>query len=60
MIIVVWTKQQPFTDKFKDYWAAHESMEAAELHYKSLVADNSTYSASICSVIRSADYDREL
>lgn len=49
--IVTWTT----TDKSSD-WAAHETRAAAEAQYKLLLADPSTYTASLCCVLESTDY----
>lgn len=42
--------------KLTDHYEAFETLAAAETCYDALVTHANTYSASICSVLRSTDY----
>lgn len=55
MWIVCWEDQ---TDGiFTSEWATFESREDAEQCYQDLLEDDNTYTASICAVVKSTDYD---
>ena len=59
-MIVVWTKKvlsNP-TD-YTDHWAFFDNLEEAKKHYDYLTGLDSTWSASICSVVESTDYELE-
>ena len=54
MILLVWTKQRNIKH---DYYEAIESLSEAKERYDELIKFDDTYSASICSIIESTDYD---
>ena len=50
-------EERPDRTFFQDSdWSVHESLIDAEEEYQDLLEHPSTYSASICSVIKSTDY----
>ena len=53
MILLVWTTSP---DKVDDY-VAHETMAEAKAAFKLLLDRDDVYSASICGVIDSTDYE---
>lgn len=56
-IIVAWaTRRRRDPSQIKDHWCVHENMGDAEAQYLKLANRGSTYSVSICAVIRSTDY----
>jgi hypothetical protein len=54
MILVVYTVKQGSIDKYE----AHETIAEARERYDALILDESTYSASICAIVESTDYDK--
>ena len=59
-MIVVWTKKllsNP-TD-YIDHWAFFDNLKEAKKHYYYLNGLESTWTASICSVVESTDYELE-
>ena len=59
-MIVVWTKKllsNP-TD-YIDHWAFFDNHKEAKKHYDYLIGLDSTWTASICSVVESTDYELE-
>ena len=47
----------PVGYNLKDFWSSHEEIETAEVTYKNHLQRDDLYSASICRVITSTDYD---
>ena len=43
--------------KLKDTWSSHEKIESARIRYNDYLKRDDLYSASICKVIVSTDYD---
>jgi hypothetical protein len=43
--------------EMRDEWIAEESYEEAEAFYNSIIKEPNIYSASICAVIKSTDYE---
>ena len=43
--------------KLKDTWSSHEEIESARIRYNDYLKRDDLYSASICKVIVSTDYD---
>jgi len=59
-MIVVWTKNVNYSQiQLTDHWAFFDNLEEAKKHYDYLIGLDSTWSASICSVVESTDYDLE-
>jgi hypothetical protein len=60
-MIVVWTKKvlsNPKSD-YTDHWAFFDNLKEAKKHYDYLIGLTSTWTASICSVVESTDYELE-
>ena len=64
-MIVVWTKKL-LPNRFKatptdytDHWAFFDNHKEAKKHYDYLIGLDSTWTASICSVVESTDYELE-
>ena len=47
----------PVGYNLKDFWSSHDEIETAEVTYKNHLQRDDLYSASICRVITSTDYD---
>jgi len=59
MYIVTYTMREERPDRtFFQHsdWSVHEALEDAEEEYQNLLEHPSTYTASICGVIKSTDY----
>ena len=61
MILLVWTvydnKSSEDVTQTQDHYEAFESLAEAKKRYEYLISLDDTYSASICSIIESTDYD---
>lgn len=61
MYIVVWTiRHDPRTGPDRDCWQAVDTLEDAEAIYRHLVGEDGIYTVSLCSVVKSTDYDGKL
>ena len=52
MYAVIWT-----TWDMVDHWLPFPTLPEAKAHYASIVSLDSTWTASICAVVESTDYD---
>jgi hypothetical protein len=65
MKLVVYTLMMPTycsrlkPDDVTDHWEAHDTLEKATARYEALIERDDIYIASICSIVRSTDYDSE-
>lgn len=58
MVIVCWTTDEAKDHGyFHDHWQSFHDLQAARDFYRELLNDNITYTASICGVIDSTDYE---
>lgn len=59
MFLVVWTEKHEGAKGpvYEDHWIAHESYVEATEDYDRLVGLEETYTASICGVIESTEYE---
>lgn len=58
MILLVWTVRN-LNGKESDNWLAFDTLDEAKERYDYLLELDTTYSAHICSIIESTDYDLE-
>ena len=61
MFLLVWTEIQESGESsepcHEDHWFAYESYVECAEHYDKLLNLDEVYSASICTIIKSTDYD---
>lgn len=55
MLLVVWTEKRE--DKVRDCWQYADTYEEASQQYDYYIKRDNTWAISICSVIKSTDYD---
>lgn len=55
MYILAWTDR--INGQFTDHWQAYESKEEASADYLSLLSFEDTWTASLCKVQKSTDYE---
>ena len=61
MFILVWTEKEQLPDfsmGFRDHWETYETIEGCEAAYNKLIENTVVYTASICDVVKSTDYER--
>lgn len=60
MFLMVWTECHEGEEgvaQYEDYWLAYDTYQEAVTNYDRLVGMEEVYSASICQVIESTDYE---
>ena len=58
-MIVLWTKHLRDSSEYTDHWIFFDSLEEAQKYYDYLIGLDTTWTASICSVVESTDYELE-
>ena len=59
-MIVLWTKHLRDSTEYTDHWIFFDSLEEAQKYYDYLIGLDTTWTASICSVIESTDYKQNI
>tara|TARA_Y100001951_G_scaffold69136_1_gene56053 strand:- start:337 stop:555 length:219 start_codon:yes stop_codon:yes gene_type:complete len=59
-MIVLWTKHLRDSSEYTDHWIFFDSLEEAQKYYDYLIGLDTTWTASICSVIESTDYKQNI